>query len=153
MACKNSYLMIILVSIIIYLIISKPTNTEYMDNVQEDQSDSKQIPISKLTYGGVSLQYNNDPSDSSYGYINAANDMLYVPNADVLINKNLYLYSPMVSIKKEHTEHQVEVERKISDLVDNTYYSDDIMSKAISHNLYSNGVINHFNTETEDYFD
>lgn len=70
------YLIIIIVIILLLLFIYNKTIEEFFTE--------------ELTYLNIPFKYNNDPSSSSYNYIDYKDGAIVVPNASVYVNRNLY---------------------------------------------------------------
>ncbi len=54
----------------------------------------------KFYYAGADLNFNIDPSSKSYYYINIKDNSIDVPDADILVKKDLYDYKTHYSNMK-----------------------------------------------------
>lgn len=164
MACRNNYLVSILIVILILFLFLKPINIQpsYMDdrNITKDNGDNKDINNDKkeeisstYTYGDVDLLYNNDPATMGYYRIGLVNDQISIPNSQVLTNKSLYEYSTTVVPKEKNLKNIINNDILFSELVDSTYCCDDIMNREIVQNYLYDNAKNRYGTTQENYFD
>lgn len=74
--------MIILVILIIIILFTKL--------IKDSCRTKKDFFQNQLIYGGQDLTYKTNPNGAYFHYINAENNVLYVPDNDVYTNKSLY---------------------------------------------------------------
>lgn len=106
------------------------------------------------TYGGLNLIYNNEPNTPNFNYINNSSEGLRVGNALLLNNKDIYSYYPTLASESNDTDalaaelrtrHSIMIDPKFEgildeyyrpklDLLDSTYYCDEMTKKRYNYN-------------------